>query len=121
MEEIDSALNEFGNRWCKGESVQCDPLKERKLSIFNIVKKPIKFYLQNRNLLPPKPKTSFRYLRQGNQEFHRKNVMVPSDKAANNVVVVCMLHNIKSNRKAMNRNRSNQKANTTLKTKTGNK
>ena len=51
--------------------------------------KRIKFYSQNTNLLPPKPKSSFRHLKQGIQEFHRKYVLVPADKAANNVVVVC--------------------------------
>ena len=40
----------------------------------------------------PKPKSSLRYLKQGIQEFHRKYVLVPADKAANNVVVVCRLH-----------------------------
>ena len=35
-------------------------------------KKRIKFYSQNTNLLPPKPKSSFRHLKQGIQEFHRK-------------------------------------------------
>ena len=44
------------------------------------------------NLLPPKPKSLFRHLKQGIQEFHRKYVLVPADKAANNVVVVCRLH-----------------------------
>ena len=39
-----------------------------------------------------KPKSSFRHLKQGIQEFHRKYVLVPADKAANNVVVVCRLH-----------------------------
>ena len=34
----------------------------------------------------------FRHLKQGIQEFHRKYVLVPADKAANNVVVVCRLH-----------------------------
>ena len=100
-------------------------MKEWKISIFNIVDKRIKFYSQNTNLLPPKPKSSFRHLKQGIQEFHRKYVLVPADKAANNVVVVCRLHYIntlkKSNRKAMNRNWSNQKANPALKTKAGNK
>ena len=43
------------------------------------------FYL---DLLPPKPKLSFRYLKQGIQEFHRKYVLAPADNAANNVVVV---------------------------------
>ena len=54
--------------------------------------KRIKFYSQNTNLLPTKPKSSFRHLKQGIQEFHRKYVLVPADKAANNVVVVCRLH-----------------------------
>ena len=54
--------------------------------------KRIKFYSQNTNLLPLKPKSSFRHLKQGIQEFHRKYVLVPADKAANNVVVVCRLH-----------------------------
>ena len=33
-------------------------------------------------------------MKQGIQEFHRKYVLVPADKAANNVVVVCRLHYI---------------------------
>ena len=53
-----SALNDFGNRWCKRESVECNAMKEWKLTIFNIVDKRIKFYSQNTNLLPPKPKSS---------------------------------------------------------------
>ena len=69
-------------------------MKEWKLSIFNSVDKRIKFYSQNTNLLPPKPKSSFRHLKQCFQEFHRKYVLVPADKAANNVVVVCRLRYI---------------------------
>ena len=59
-----------------------------KLYVFNIVYKCIKFYSQNTNLLPPKPKTSFRHLRQGIREFHRKYVLVPADKAANDAVAL---------------------------------
>ena len=44
-----------------------------------------KFYSHNTYLLPPKPKSSFRHLKQGIQEFHRK--YVPADKAANDIVV----------------------------------
>ena len=87
-EEIASALNDFGNRWCKREYVEPDALKEWKVSIFKIVDQRIKFYSQNTNLLPPKPKSTFRHLKQGIQDFHRKYVLVPADKAANNVVVV---------------------------------
>ena len=67
-EEIASALNDFGNRWCKREYVEPDALKERKVSIFKIVDQRIKFYSQNTNLLPPKPKSTFRHLKQGIQD-----------------------------------------------------
>ena len=86
-EEIASALNDFGNRWCKREYVEPDALKEWKVSIFKIVDQRFKFFSQNTNLLPPKPKSTFRHLKQGIQDFHRKYVLVPADKAANNVVV----------------------------------
>ena len=33
-------------------------------------------------------------MKEGIQEFHRKYVLVPTDKAANNVVVICRLHYI---------------------------
>ena len=52
-EEIASALNDFGNRWCKREYVEPNALKEWKVSIFKIVDQRIKFYSQNTNLLPP--------------------------------------------------------------------
>ena len=55
---------------------------------------PIKFYSQNTNLLPPKPKSTFRHFKQGIQGFHGKYVLVLADKAANNVVVVWRLHYI---------------------------
>ena len=85
-------MNDFGNRWCKREGVEDNALKEWKRSIFNILDKRLQFYSQNTNLLSPKPKSSFRHLKQGIQEFHRKYVLVPTDKAANNVVVACRLH-----------------------------
>ena len=48
----------------------------------------ISFYSHNTHLLPPKPKSSFRHLKRGIQDFHMNYVLVPADKAANNVVVV---------------------------------
>ena len=66
-EEIASALNDFGHRWCKREYVEPDALKEWKVSICKIVDQRIKFYSQNINLLPPKPKSTFRHLKQGIQ------------------------------------------------------
>ena len=84
-EKIASALNDYCTRWCKRES---SALNNWKLKIFKIIDKRVLFYSNNLDLLPPKPKLSFRYLKQGIQEFHRTYVLAPADKAANNVVVV---------------------------------
>ena len=63
-------------------------LKERNLNIFNIIDIRIRFYSHNYNLLSLKPKSTFRRLKLGIQEFHRKYVSVPADKAANNFIAV---------------------------------
>ena len=88
IESVAGSLNEFCNRWCKREHVECDALKDWKLNIFEILDRRISFYSQNTNMLPRKPKISYRYLKSGIEEFHKKYVLVPADKAANNVVVV---------------------------------
>ena len=69
------------------ESMLSNALNNWKLKIFKIIDERV-FYSNNLDLLPPKPKLSFRYLKQGIQEFHRKYILAPADKAANNVVVV---------------------------------
>ena len=110
-EDIASALNDFGNRWCKREGVE-DALKEWKRSIIRIVDKRIKFYSQNTNLLPPKSKSSFRHLKQGIQEFHRKYVLVPADKAGNNAVVVYRLHYVNTLKQELDGTRANLETDT---------
>ena len=67
-------------------------LKDWKLNIFKIIYRRISFYSQKTNMLPRKAKISYRYLKSGIKEFHRKYVLVPADKAANNVFVVLRLH-----------------------------
>ena len=68
--------------------VEPDALKEWKINIFKIIDTRISFYSRNTHLLPPKPKSSFSHLKRGIQDFHMNHVLVPADKAANNVVVV---------------------------------
>ena len=70
--------------------------------------KCIKFYSQNTNILLPKPKSYLRHLKQGIQEFHRKYVLVPADKAANKVVVVCRLHYINTLKQELNGTKANE-------------
>ena len=81
-------MNDYSTRWCKREHVESNAFNNWKLKIFNIIDERVLFYSNNLDLLPPKPKLSFPYLKQGIQEFHRTCVLVPADKAANNIVVV---------------------------------
>ena len=87
-EEIAGALQEFRSRWCLREHVESNALNSWKLNIFNIIGGRILFYCNNFDLLPPKPKFTFRHVKKGIQEFHRRFVLAPADKAANNAVVV---------------------------------
>ena len=48
----------------------------------------ISFYCNNLDSPPPKHKFTFRHMKKGFQEFHGRFAMAPTDKAANNVVVV---------------------------------
>ena len=80
--------NEFCFRWCKRDYVESNALNTWKLNIFKIIGSRISFYCNNLDLLPPKPKFTFRNLKKGVQEFNRKFVLAPADKGVNNVVVV---------------------------------
>ena len=56
-------------------------------------------------------------MKQGIQEFHRKFcVLVPADKAANNIVVVCRLHYINALKQELNANKSYEEISTDEKT-----
>ena len=83
--KIAGSLNEFCIRWYKREHVECDALKDWKLNIFKIIDPRISFYSQNTDMLPCKPKIGYLYLKSGIEEFHRKYVLVPEEKAANNI------------------------------------
>ena len=41
LEKIAASLNEYCNRWCKREHVECDALKDWKLNIFKIIDRRI--------------------------------------------------------------------------------
>ena len=76
-EKIAGALQEFRNRWCKREHVEPNALNSWKLNIFKIIDGRISFYCNNLDILPPKSKFTFRHLKKGIQEFHRRFVLAP--------------------------------------------
>ena len=51
----------------------------------NIVTR-ISFYSCNTHPLPPKPKSSFRHLKRGIQDFHMSYALVPANTAADSVI-----------------------------------
>ena len=77
----------FFNLWCKREHGECDALKDWKSNIFKIIDRRISFYSQNTNMLPRKPKISYRYLKSSIKEFHRKYVLVPADKLSTTLLL----------------------------------
>lgn len=62
----------------------------------DLVVKRFKFYLHNTYLLPPKPKSFFKKMKQGIQVFYRKDVWIRC-KATNN-----RLHNISTLKHELN-------------------
>ena len=66
-------------------NVESNAFNSWKLNISKIIDGRISFYCKNLDLLPPKPKFTFRHFKKGIQEFHRRFVLAPADKAANNV------------------------------------
>ena len=88
-EEIAGVLQEFCNRWFKREHVESNALNSWKLNIFlKLLMVEFRLIDTNLDLLPPKPKFTFRNLKQGIQVFHRRFVLDPADKATYNVVVL---------------------------------
>ena len=86
-EKIAGSLNEFCNRWCKREHVECDALKDWKLNIFKIIDRRISFYSQNTNMLPRKPKISYRYLKSGIEELHVMIGMLSSHLMQSEIII----------------------------------
>ena len=85
---IKDSLEEFCVKWCKRENTSSDALVTWKAQILSIVEKRILFYQSNPNLLPPKFRYSLNKLKRDIKDVHNKFVLVPADKAANNVVVI---------------------------------
>ena len=85
---IFEALQDFSIKWCKREHADLNSLTNWIKSIVKIIDTRIEFYRSNNHLLPPKPKFTLRNLKKTIQEFHSKYVLVPADKASNNVIIV---------------------------------
>lgn len=56
--------------------------------MFDIIDVRVGFYKSNTSLLPRKPSHNIKQLKRGIQDFHDKFVLVPADKASNNIIIV---------------------------------
>ena len=88
LTEITHSLDEFSTKWCKKEDADPNALNNWKKAIMSIISTRIKFYQSNPHLLPPQPKVSVHALKHSLKQFHSNFVLVPADKAANNIIIV---------------------------------
>ena len=86
LEEIPDALQEFCNPLYKRKHVESYALNSWKLNIFKMIDGKILFYCNYLDPLTRTPKFTFRNLKKGIQEIHRRYVLAPTDKAANSNV-----------------------------------
>ena len=85
---IAESIENFSIKWCRRENADSNALSAWKRAIFDIIDSRIKFYSSNTHLLPPKPRFTLRHLKKDVSAFHSKFVLVPADKAANNIIII---------------------------------
>ena len=88
VEDITSSINNFSNKWCKRENVTTDALAKWKQMISSIIKLRIDFYRNNPEHLPKRPVMTANKIKHIIRKFHSRYVLVPADKAANNIIIV---------------------------------
>ena len=88
LSEITHSLDDFSTKWCKKENADPNALNNWNKAILSIISTRIKFYESNPHLLPPQPNISVQTLKHSLEQFHSKYVLVPADKAANNIIIV---------------------------------
>ena len=86
--KIAEAVQQFALKWCNREYADNNALSGWKKAIFDVVEQRISFYQSQPNLLPQKPKVSYRHLKKAISDFHSNYVLVPADKASNNVIII---------------------------------
>ena len=86
--DIAESLANFSDKWCKRENAEGVSLSAWKKKIFEIIDLRIKFYSTNTHLLPKKSKFKLPLIKRKLKDLHAKFVLVPADKAANNIIFV---------------------------------
>jgi hypothetical protein len=87
-QEIAESLASFCDKWCKREKTDRTALSAWKKAVMDIMEIRIKFYDSNPSLLPRKSKTNINRIKNGIKKLHSKYVLVPADKASNNIIII---------------------------------
>ena len=88
LSNIQDSLTEFCTKWCKRENTTPDALNAWRNQILKITRQRIAFYKSNPGLLPPRARYTIKSLKSDIEDLHKKYVLVPADKASNNVVII---------------------------------
>lgn len=85
---IVDALDDYSNKWQKREKVGKGVLSLWKSTILKRVDSKIQFYLSNPSLLPSNNGCQYKGIRSSLNKLHERYVLVPADKASNNIIIV---------------------------------
>ena len=85
---IFDALDKYAKRWCNREHAENDCLNEWVKEIKNIVNKKIQKF-SKRTFATPKKVLDDPDVKLYLESFQKKYVLVPADKASNNIIIVC--------------------------------
>jgi hypothetical protein len=86
--EISNAIDTFIKNWCKREGAKEEALYSWKSRILFKISNTIEFYKTNLHLLPDKPFCNIDMLKDKLNNIHNTFVLVPADKAANNIIII---------------------------------
>jgi len=86
--ELADGLLKYSQQWCVREGVEANVLHPWLLKMSQLVHNRINFFVSN-PLMVPKSKISLTSsIKKALNNIHEKYVLVPADKAANNVIVI---------------------------------
>ena len=88
IKKLVTFLHEYCAKWCSKENAEITALNDWKAKVFSMAMNKIYFYDTNPLALPHSPKFNKQNLCKLLEDLKSKFVIVPADKAANNVIII---------------------------------
>jgi len=86
--ELADGLLKYSKQWCVREGVDANALHPWLLKISQLVQKRINFFVSNPLMIPKNKLSLTPSIKTALSKIHDTYVLVPADKAANNVIIV---------------------------------